>query len=69
MRRKASRDTSERWFGAQSAGSQSASGSAGCSGVRISNVVEEGWVEYVAVPEPNASSSHSVESPMIRSKR
>ena len=69
MRRKASQDTSERLFGAQSAGSQSASESAGCSGVRVSNFVEERWVEYVAFPAPNASSSHSVEKPVIRSKR
>ena len=69
MRRKAIRDTNERWFGARSAGLQSASKSAGCSVVRISNAVEEGWVEYVAVPEFTASSSHSVERPVIGSKR
>ena len=43
--------------------------SSGHSGVRISNVVEEGQLEYVAVPEPTAGSSRSVESPAIGSKR
>ena len=68
MRRKASRDTNERCFGAQSAGLPSASTSAGRGAVRILNVVEEGPVKYVAVPEPNAISSHSVKIPVIGSK-
>ena len=69
MRRRASRDTSERWFGAQNAGSPSAWASPGRSGVRISDIVEEGRVDYVAVAEPTDSSSHSVKSPVIGSKR
>ena len=68
MRRKASRDKSERWTGAQSAGSPSASASAGRSGVQNPNVVEEGRVEYVAIPEPTASLSHSVRSLVIGNK-
>ena len=59
LRRKTSRDPSERKFGASSAG----------SGVRLSNAVEEGHVELVAVAEPTASSSRSVKSPIIESKR
>ena len=69
IRRKISRDTSERWFGAQSAGLPSPCASVGRSGVRILNIVEEGQVQYVAVPEPTASSSQSVKSPSIGSKR
>ena len=42
---------------------------AGRGGVRNSNVVEEGQMEYVASQEPTASSSHSVKSPVIKSKR
>ena len=69
MRRKASRDTSERWFGAQSAGSPSTSASAGRSGVQISSFVEEAQVDHVAVPDPTVSSAHSVKSPVIGIKR
>ena len=47
MRRKASGDTSQRWFGAQIADLPSASTSAGRGGARISNAVEEGQVEYL----------------------
>ena len=68
LRRKASRDTSERWFRARSAGSPSAGTTAVHSGVRNSNTLEEGQVEYVAVLEPDASSSRSVKSPVIGSK-
>ena len=64
MRRKASRDTSERWSDAQIAGLPSASTSAERSGVLIKNVVEEGQVHYFNIPEPTASSSHSVKSPV-----
>ena len=67
-RRKASRDSTERWIGAQSAGSLSANASAGRSGVRFLIVVEWGRVKYVAVPEPTASLSHSVKSLVIASK-
>ena len=58
----ASRDKSERWFSAQSAGFPSASTSAGRQGVRIMKFVEEGQVENFAVPEPIASSSHCEKS-------
>ena len=68
MRRKASLETSERWFGDPSAGLPSASASAGRGGVRIPNDVEEGQVDYVVVPEPAASSSRSVKSPVFGSK-
>ena len=47
----------------------SASTSVRRSGVQISNVVEEGQVEYVAVSEPFASTSRSVKSPVIGRKR
>ena len=67
--RKASRNRSERWFGAQSAHLPSASTPAGRGGVRVSNVREEGQVEYVAVPEPTASSLYSLKSSVTGSKR
>ena len=69
LRRKASWDTSERWFGAPSAASPSARTFAGQTGLRLSNIVAEGQVEYVAVLEPAASSSRSVKSTVIGSKR
>ena len=49
LRRKVSRDTNECWFGAQSASSPSTTTSVGRSGIRISNIVEEGRLEYVDV--------------------
>ena len=55
MRWKASPDASERWFGAPSAGLPTAGAIAGRDGVRISNVLREGPVEHVVVPEPSAS--------------
>ena len=67
--RKASRDTSKRLFEARSAGPPATGTTSRLSGVRISNIVVEGQVEYVAVPEPAASSSRSVKSPVIGSKR
>ena len=69
LRRKASQDTNERWFGAPSAGVTSASSSAGRGGVCIFNVVSEGLVEKVTVPEPTASLSLSVKNPVIGSKK
>ena len=69
IRRKTSRDTSERWFGSQCAGSASTKASVGRSGVRILNVVEERRLEYVVVAEPTADLSHSAKSPVIGRKR
>ena len=69
LRRKASRDTSELWFGTPSACLPSVIASAGRSCVQISIVGEEAQVEYVAVLEPTASSSRTVKSPVIGSKR
>ena len=68
MRRNASRNTSERCFGAQRVGSPSTGASAGRSAVQISNIVEEARVEYVAVPEHAAGLSRSVKSCVIGSK-
>ena len=69
LRRKASRDTSGRWFGVQSAGSPLAGATVGRSGVRIYNIVEEGQVKNVVVPEPAASSSRSLKRSVIGIKR
>ena len=62
LRRKASWDTSGRWFGAQSDGSPSAGTTLARSRVRTSNNVGEGQVEYVNSREPTASSSRCEES-------
>ena len=45
--RKEARDTSERWFGVASVASSAVGESSGPQGVRISNVVEVGQVEYL----------------------
>ena len=58
MRRKMSKHSSERSFGAQSGSFLPASPSAATTGVRFPDFVEEGHVEYVDVPEsvvPQAS--------------
>ena len=62
LRRKASRDTSGRWIGAQSDGSPSAATTPARRGVRISNIVGVGLVHYVNSREPTASSSGCEES-------
>ena len=69
LRHKVSRGASKRWLGAPSAGLPSASASVGRSGVRLWNFMEEGQVEYVAVPEPYVNSLRSVKSPVFGSKR
>ena len=48
VRRKDARDTSERWFGVRSVESSEVGESSGRAGVRISNVVEVGQVEYLS---------------------
>ena len=65
VRRNMPKDTSERWFAAQIASFPSASPSVARTGVRISHIVEEGQVEYVAGPERAAGSSCAVKSPVI----
>ena len=62
MRRKACRDTSGRSFGTQHASLLSTGATVGRRGVRVSNNLEEREVEYVALPEPAASSSNCVKS-------
>ena len=47
VRRMDARDTSERWFGVASVASSAVGESSGPQGVRISNVVEVGQVEYL----------------------
>ena len=69
LRRKACGDKNDRWFGAAIAGLPSASASAGCSGIIILNIAEEGHVENVDVPEPIARSLRTVKSTVIGSKR
>ena len=66
VRRKDARDTSERWFGVASVASSAVGESSGPQGVRISNVVEVGQVEYLpqsvsAMQVP--STSFAVKSP------
>ena len=66
VRRKDARDTSERWFGVASVAFSSVGESSGPQGVRISNVVEVGQLEYLpqsvsAIQVP--STSFSVKSP------
>ena len=51
------------------AGSSWASATAGRSGDRISNVEEEGRMEYAAVPEPAHGSSRSAKSPVTGIKK
>ena len=75
VRRKEARDTSERWFGVRSVES-SEFGEPSCrAGVRISNVVEVGLVEYLSgcVPardQPGSSTTVSPRSPgKVKRKR
>ena len=68
VRRKEARDTSERWFGVRSVESSEVGESSGRAGVRISNVVEVGQVEYLSgsVPardQPCSSTTISPRSP------
>ena len=68
VRRKEARDTSERWFGVRSVESSEVGESSGRAGVRISNVVEVGQVEYLSgsVPardQPCSSTTVSPRSP------
>ena len=65
VRRKEARDTSERWFGVRSVDS-SEFGEPSCrAGVRISNVVEVGQVEYLSgsVPARVQACSSTIVSP------
>ena len=52
VRRKEARDTSERWFGVRSVGSSEVGEPSCRAGVRISNVVEVGQVEYLSGSVP-----------------
>ena len=66
--RKEARDTSERWFGVRSVESSEAGEPSCRAGVRISNVVEVGHVEYLSgsVParnQPCSSTTVSARSP------
>ena len=68
VRRKEARDTSERWFGVRSVESYEVGESSGRAGVRISNVVEVGQVEYLSgsiLPrdQPYSSTTVSPRSP------
>ena len=68
VRRKEAHDTSERWFGVRSVESSEVGESSGWAGVRISNVVEVGQVEYLSgsVPardQPCSSTAVSPRSP------
>ena len=66
VRRKDARDTSERWFGVASVASSAVGESSSPQGVRISNVVEVGQVEYLpqSVSAMQArSTSSAVKSP------
>ena len=68
VRRKEARDTSERWFGMRSVESSEVGESSCRAGVRISNVVEVGQVEYLSgsVPardQPCGSTTVSPRSP------
>ena len=66
VRRKDARDTSKRWFGVASVASSAVGETSGPQGVRISNIVEVGQVEYLsqsvsAIQVP--STSFTVKSP------
>ena len=66
VRRKDARDTSERWFGVASVESSFVGQSSGQQGLRISNIIEVGEVEFLpqAVSTPQTpSASSSVRSP------
>ena len=68
VRRKEARDTSERWFGVRSVESSEVGEPSCRAGVRISNVVEDGQVEYLSgcVPardQPCSSTTVSSRSP------
>ena len=68
VRRKEARDTSERWFGVRSVESSEVGEPPSRAGVRISNVVEVGQVEYFSgcVPardQPGSSTTVSPRSP------
>ena len=68
VRRKEARDTSERWFGERSVESSEVGEPSRWAGVRISNVVEVGQVEYLcgtvlARDQPCSSTTVSPRSP------
>ncbi len=65
VRRKEARDTFERWFGVASVASSAVGDSSGPQGVRISNVVEVGQVEYL----PQSVSAMQVPSKSFAIKR
>ena len=72
VRRKEARDTSERWFAVASVASSAVGESSSPQGVRISNVVEVGQVEYSpqsvsAIQAP--STSFTVRNPGNGSRR
>ena len=65
VRRKEARDTSKRWFGVRSVESSEVGEPSCRAGVRISNVVEVGQVEYLSgsVPARDQPCSSSTKSP------
>ena len=65
VRRKEARDTSERWFRVRSVESSEVGESSGWAGMRISNVVEVGQVEYLSgsVPARDQPCSSTTVSP------
>ena len=67
LRRRSSKDTSERWYHGGTPRSETASK----PGVRISDVVEEGRVEYVPVgpPAPGSLGPSKIRSPSSKRKR
>ena len=64
VRRKDARDSTERWFGVASVASSAVGESSGPQGVRISDVVEVGQVEYL----PQSVSAIQVPSPSFAVK-
>ena len=70
VRRKEARDTSERWFGVHSVESSEVGEPSCWAGVRISNVVEVGQVEYLSgsVPARDQPCSSTTVSPQIPGK-
>ena len=70
VRRKEARDTSERWFGVRSIESSEVGESSCRSGVRLSDVVEDGQVEYLSesVPARDQPCSSTTISPRSSGK-
>ena len=70
VRRKEARDTSERWFGVRSVESSEVGEPSCRAGVRISNVVEPGQVEYLSgsVPARDQPCSSTTLSPRSSGK-